>query len=282
MSGRLWVCATPIGNMEDITLRVLRALGEADYVLAEDTRHSSGLLRHFDIKKPMISCHKFNEEARIEKVMALLGQGMKVALISDAGLPGISDPGSAVIRVAIAKGYAVEVLPGANAGLCALLLSGFDTQQFLFEGFLPTVKGKRAERLELLKDRECASIVYEAPHRIVELLGQMAEVLGGERHISVSREITKLYEQTIRGSVSEILGHFRETPPRGEFVVVVEGRPREATAQVDDGEILLALERELADGLKNREAVEQAARKLGVAKNRVYRLSLKRGGPDNE
>ncbi|MGI6169336.1 MAG: 16S rRNA (cytidine(1402)-2'-O)-methyltransferase [Christensenellales bacterium] len=274
MSGRLSVCATPIGNMEDITLRVIRTLGEADYVAAEDTRHSAGLLRHYDIKKPMISCHKFNEEARIEKVMGLLEQGLHVALISDAGMPGISDPGAAVIREAIVRGYVVEVLPGANAALCALLLSGFAAERFFFEGFLPVHKSRRREILQQIGEREQPSILYEAPHRMEELLEQMGQALGEERHISISREISKLYEETLRMSVAQAREHFAHTQPRGEFVVVVEGN--EVQREVDDETIVRALEQGCAEGLSNKEAVAQAARELGVAKNRVYRLSLER------
>lgn len=223
----LYLVPTPVGNLEDITARALRVLREADLILAEDTRTSGNLLRHFDIRNAMLSYHKFNEHQTVQSVVERLKAGETVAVISDAGTPGISDPGFLVAREAIRAGIEVITLPGATAFVPALVSSGLPCDKFCFEGFLPQKKG-RMTRLEELKDEPRTIIFYESPHRVVKTLEQMAEVFGPERPVSACREISKMYEESTRGTVAEVLEHFRREEPRGEFVIVVGGADPEA------------------------------------------------------
>lgn len=220
--GTLYVVPTPVGNLEDITARGLRVLRSADLILAEDTRTSGNLLRHFDIHRPMLSFHKFNEHQIVENIVTRLCGGETMALVSDAGTPGISDPGYLLVRQAIGAGVEVITLPGATAFVPALVSSGLPCDKFCFEGFLPQKKGRQT-RLQELKDEPRTIIFYESPHRVVKLLEQLAETFGGERRVSVCREISKIHEESIRGTVTEVLTHFFSTEPRGEFVVVVSG-----------------------------------------------------------
>ncbi|MBO4612045.1 MAG: 16S rRNA (cytidine(1402)-2'-O)-methyltransferase [Bacteroidaceae bacterium] len=222
--GTLYVVPTPVGNLEDITARALRILREADLVLAEDTRTSGNLLRHFDIQRPMLSFHKFNEHQVVTSLVRRLQGGEQMALVSDAGTPGISDPGFLLVREAIRGGVEVITLPGATAFVPALVSSGLPCDKFCFEGFLPQKKGRQT-RLEELKNEPRTLIFYESPHRVVKALEQMAEVFGPERPVSVTREISKVHEESIRGTMEEVLAHFRDEEPRGEFVIVVGGCP---------------------------------------------------------
>ncbi len=222
---KLYIVPTPIGNLDDITLRAIKVLGEADYILAEDTRTTSFLLKHLGIEKKLYSHHKFNEHATATNVANAIGEGRTVALVSDAGTPGISDPGFLLVRTCVEAGIEVETLPGATALIPALVQSGFPCDRFCFEGFLPQKKG-RTKRLEELKDEPRSIIFYESPFRVVKCLEQLAEVFGPERKVSVSRELTKKFEQTVRGTISEVLDHFREHEPKGEFVIVVAGCPK--------------------------------------------------------
>ena len=222
---KLYIVPTPIGNLDDITLRAIKVLGEADYILAEDTRTTSFLLKHLGIEKKLYSHHKFNEHATATNVANAIGEGRTVALVSDAGTPGISDPGFLLVRTCVESGIEVETLPGATALIPALVQSGFPCDRFCFEGFLPQKKG-RTKRLEELKEEPRSIIFYESPFRVVKCLEQLAEVFGAERKVSVSRELTKKFEQTVRGSISEVLEHFREHEPKGEFVIVVAGCPK--------------------------------------------------------
>ena len=220
--GTLYVVPTPVGNLEDVTARALRVLREADLVLAEDTRTSGNLLRHFDIHRPMLSFHKFNEHQVVTNIVSRLQGGETMALVSDAGTPGISDPGYLLVREAIKAGVEVITLPGPTAFVPALVSSGLPCDKFCFEGFLPQKKG-RMSRLEELKTEPRTMIFYESPHRVVRLLEQLAEVFGSERPVSVCREISKIHEESVRGTVAEALAHFMETEPRGEFVIIVGG-----------------------------------------------------------
>ncbi|MDE5578491.1 MAG: 16S rRNA (cytidine(1402)-2'-O)-methyltransferase [Alistipes sp.] len=222
---RLYIVPTPIGNLDDITLRAVAVLGEADFILAEDTRTTSFLLRHLGIEKKLYSHHKFNEHATVELVARTIAEGRSAALVSDAGTPGISDPGFLLVRTCIEQGIEVETLPGATAAVPALIQSGFPCDRFCFEGFLPQKKG-RNKHLQALADEERTMIFYESPYRVVKCLEQFAEVFGPERRVSVSRELTKKFEQTLRGTVAEVLDHFRTAEPKGEFVIVVAGRPK--------------------------------------------------------
>ncbi len=222
---KLYIVPTPIGNLDDITLRAIKVLKEADFILAEDTRTTSFLLKHLGIEKKLYSHHKFNEHATASSVASIIGEGRTVALVSDAGTPGISDPGFLLVRTCIEADIEVETLPGATALIPALVQSGFPCDRFCFEGFLPQKKG-RTKRLEELKEEPRSVIFYESPFRVVKCLEQLAEVFGAERRVSVSRELTKKFEQTVRGTISEVLDHFREHEPKGEFVIVVAGCPK--------------------------------------------------------
>ena len=219
---KLYLIPTPVGNLEDITLRALRLLKEVDLVLAEDTRTTGFLFKHFDIKTPMLSHHKFNEHKTVEVLAERIASGEEVALVSDAGTPGISDPGFLLVRTCINAGIEVECLPGATAFVPALIDSGFPCDRFCFEGFLPQKKGRQT-RINALRKEERTMIFYESPFRLVKTLTQFAEIFGEERLASVSREISKLYEQTVRGTLAYLITFFEQTPPKGEIVIVLSG-----------------------------------------------------------
>ena len=222
---KLYIVPTPIGNLDDITLRAVDVLREVDFILAEDTRTTSFLLRHLGIETKLHSHHKFNEHATVKMVAGSIAAGRNAALVSDAGTPGISDPGFLLVRTCVEAGIEVETLPGATALVPALVQSGFPCDRFCFEGFLPQKKG-RAKQLQSLADEERTMVFYESPYRVVKCLEQFAEVFGSERRVSVSRELTKKFEQTVRGTVAEVLEHFRTTEPKGEFVIVLAGKPK--------------------------------------------------------
>jgi 16S rRNA (cytidine1402-2'-O)-methyltransferase len=221
--GKLYVVPTPVGNMEDMTFRAIRVLKEADLILAEDTRTSGILLKHYEIKNAMQSHHKFNEHQTVESIVNRIKGGQTVALISDAGTPGISDPGFLVVRECVRNGIEVQCLPGATAFVPALVSSGLPDERFCFEGFLPQKKG-RMTRLNALKDESRTMIFYESPYRLLKTLTQFAEVFGAERPVSVCREISKIHEESVRGSLQEVIAHFTETEPRGEIVIILGGK----------------------------------------------------------
>ncbi len=220
--GILYVVPTPVGNMEDMTLRAIRILKEADLVLAEDTRTSGILLKHFEIKNHLMSHHKFNEHGTAAGIVERLKAGQTIALISDAGTPGISDPGFYLVREAVQAGITVQTLPGATAFVPALVSSGLPDDRFCFEGFLPQKKGRQT-RLESLREECRTMIFYESPYRLVKTLSQFAEVFGADRHVSVCREISKIHEESVRGTLAEVIAHFTQTEPKGEIVIVVAG-----------------------------------------------------------
>lgn len=220
---KLYIVPTPIGNLEDITLRAIRVLKEVDLILAEDTRTSGKLLKHFDISTQMHSHHMHNEHKMVDRLVSRIKAGETIALISDAGTPAISDPGFLLTRACVENGIEVDCLPGATAFVPALVNSGLPNDKFVFEGFLPVKKGRQT-RLQLLAEETRTIIFYESPHKIIKTLTQFAEYFGADRQISVSRELTKLYEETIRGTVKEVLEHFEQKTPKGEFVVIVEGK----------------------------------------------------------
>ncbi|MDR0938337.1 MAG: 16S rRNA (cytidine(1402)-2'-O)-methyltransferase [Mediterranea sp.] len=219
---KLYVVPTPVGNLEDMTYRAVKVLKEADLVLAEDTRTSGILLKHFDIKNAMQSHHKFNEHKTVESVVTRILAGQTVALVSDAGTPAISDPGFLLVRECVRHGVQVECLPGATAFVPALVDSGLPNDRFCFEGFLPQKKGRQT-RLKELADERRTMVFYESPYRLLKTLTNLAEACGGERRCSVSREISKLHEETVRGTLDELVAHFTATEPRGEIVIVLEG-----------------------------------------------------------
>lgn len=221
--GKLYVVPTPVGNMEDMTFRAIRVLKEADLILAEDTRTSGILLKHYEIKNAMQSHHKFNEHQTVESIVNRIKGGQTVALISDAGTPGISDPGFLVVRECVRNGIEVQCLPGATAFVPALVSSGLPDERFCFEGFLPQKKG-RMTRLNALKDESRTMIFYESPYRLLKTLTQFAEVFEAERPVSVCREISKIHEESVRGTLQEVIAHFTETEPRGEIVIILGGK----------------------------------------------------------
>jgi 16S rRNA (cytidine1402-2'-O)-methyltransferase len=224
MSGKLFLVPTPIGNLEDITLRAKRILGEVDAVIAEDTRVSGRLLQHLGLGRPLIPFHAHNEHRMVEQLTQRMAAGERFALVSDAGTPGISDPGFLLVRAAVKEGVAVECLPGPTAFVPALVDSGLPCDRFVFEGFLPVKKGRRT-RLEALRSEERTMVLYESPHRIARTVRELAEVLGPDRAASFSREISKLHEETVRGTLAELAAHLEGHEPRGEFVLCVAGAP---------------------------------------------------------
>ena len=221
--GKLYVVPTPVGNMEDMTFRAIRILKEADLILAEDTRTSGILLKHYEIKNAMQSHHKFNEHQTVESIVNRIKGGQTVALISDAGTPGISDPGFLVVRECVRNGIEVQCLPGATAFVPALVSSGLPDERFCFEGFLPQKKG-RMTRLNALKVESRTLIFYESPYRLLITLTQFAEIFGADRPVSVCREISKIHEESVRGTLQEVIAHFTETEPRGEIVIILGGK----------------------------------------------------------
>ena len=220
---KLFLVPTPIGNLEDITFRSVRILNQVDLILAEDTRTSGKLLKHFDIKTPMQSFHMHNEHKVLDKMIDKLKLGIKIALISDAGTPGISDPGFLLVRACVEEGLETECLPGATALVPALVQSGFPTDRFIFEGFLPPKKGRQT-RLKLWSEETRTIVFYESPHKIVKTLSQLQEFVGGDRRLSVSRELSKKFEETVRGTINELILHFTNKAPKGEFEIVLEGK----------------------------------------------------------
>jgi 16S rRNA (cytidine1402-2'-O)-methyltransferase len=220
---KLFLVPTPIGNLEDITFRSIRILNEVDLILAEDTRTSGKLLKHFDIKPPMQSFHMHNEHKVLDKMIDKLKLGIKIALISDAGTPGISDPGFLLVRACVEEGIDTECLPGATALIPAIVQSGFPTDRFIFEGFLPPKKGRQT-RLKQWSEETRTIVFYESPHKIVKTLSQLQEFVGADRRLSVSRELSKKFEETLRGTVNELILHFSKKAPKGEFVIVLEGK----------------------------------------------------------
>lgn len=223
MKGKLYIVPTPIGNLEDITLRAIRVLKEVDSILAEDTRTTGFLLKHLEIQNKLQSYHKFNEHKSVSHIIDRLNSGENIALVSDAGTPGISDPGFLIARECAKADIHVECLPGATAFVPALVASGIPCDRFCFEGFLPVKKG-RMTRLKELSEETRSIVLYESPFRVVKTLTQLTEHFGEDRYVSVSREITKMYEETIRGSLAEVIAHFTQHEPRGEFVIIVSGR----------------------------------------------------------
>lgn len=221
--GKLFLVPTPIGNLEDMTFRAVRVLKEADLILAEDTRNSGKLLKHFEIQTPMQSHHMHNEHKTVDAIVSRVQAGQTIALISDAGTPAISDPGFLLTRACVEAGVEVDCLPGATAFVPALVNSGLPNDKFVFEGFLPVKKGRQT-RLKLLAEEIRTMIFYESPHKLIKTLGNFAEYFGEGRKLSVSREITKLHEETVRGTAREVLQYYTDHPPKGEIVIVVEGK----------------------------------------------------------
>lgn len=269
--GKLYICPTPIGNLEDITLRTLRILGEVDLIAAEDTRHSLRLLNHYEIKKPLTSYHEHNIREKGPELIQRLIDGENIALISDAGMPGISDPGEDLIKLAILEGIEVIGLPGPTASITALVVSGLTTEKFVFEGFLPSKKRDRQNALEDLKDERRTIIFYESPHRVLNSLEDMLSILGN-RKIAIGRELTKHYEEIFRGDFEQALQRFSQGTVKGEFVVIVDGNKDVAQEQVNIGEELKSY---ISSGLTKKEAIKRVVDEKKIPKNIVYKESLK-------
>ena len=281
MQGKLYLCATPIGNLEDITLRVLRTLKEADLIAAEDTRHSIKLLNHFDIKTPMTSYHEFNKVEKARYLVDKMREGTNVALITDAGTPGISDPGEELVRQCYEAGIEVTSLPGPAACITALTISGMATRRFAFEAFLPSDKKEKQEIFEELKKETRTIILYEAPHRLVRTLSELLENLG-DRRISVCRELTKTHETVFRTTVSEALSYYETEEPRGECVLVIEGKSRMEIQQEQERSweavsIEEHMKRYLDGGMDKKEAMKLVAKDRGMKKRDVYQYLLNAG-----
>lgn len=269
--GILYVCPTPIGNLDDITFRVLDILRSVDIIAAEDTRHTLKLLNHFDIKKQMTSYHEHNIREKGPMIVDMLQSGKSVALVSDAGMPGISDPGEDIIKLCIEAGIQVMGLPGPSAALLALVISGLSTDKFAFEGFLPSKSTDRKKALEGLKGEERTIIFYESPHRLADSLKDISAVLGNRR-ASLSRELTKKFEETIRGTLDELLSVANERQLKGEMVIVVQGAEKSEQEEFDIAAMLLQL---LEEGYSRKDAIRLVCEKTGVSKNQVYSESLR-------
>ncbi|MCT4564931.1 MAG: 16S rRNA (cytidine(1402)-2'-O)-methyltransferase [Maledivibacter sp.] len=273
--GKLYICATPIGNLEDITIRVLNTLKTVDLIAAEDTRHTIKLLNHYEISKPLTSYHEHNKIKKGPQLIEKLKEGHKIALVSDAGMPGISDPGEDLIRLCIENEIKVEVLPGANAVLTALVASGLSSAKFAFEGFLDRNKKKRRERLEILSTDDRTLIFYESPHRLMDTLKDMEQILEN-RNMAIARELTKKYEEIIRGNISHVIKHFKENAPKGEFVLLVEGGSIEG--RKDRSFENLSIEDHIVSymdkGLAKKEAIKQVAKERNIPKREVYKHGI--------
>lgn len=279
MKGQLYLCATPIGNLEDITYRVVRILGEVDLIAAEDTRNSIKLLNHFEIKTPMTSYHEYNKIEKGRYLVELMLEGKTIALISDAGTPGISDPGEELVAMCYEAGVPVTSLPGAAACITALTLSGLPTRRFAFEAFLPADKKEKAAVLEELKSETRTIIIYEAPHRLVRTLEELLQVLGNERNTAICRELTKKHETAFRTTLEDALNFYKENAPKGECVIVIEGKSRQ---QIREEEVSAWEEMTIEDhmehyesqGISRKEAMKSVAKDRGVPKREIYQYLL--------
>lgn len=277
--GELYLCATPIGNLEDMTFRCIRVLKEADVIAAEDTRNSIKLLNHFEIKTPMTSYHEFNKVEKARVLVEKMLKGETIALITDAGTPGISDPGEELVRQCIEAGIKVTPVPGAAACVNALIMSGMPTRRFCFEAFLPSDKKEKADVLEQLKAEQRTIIIYEAPHRLLRTLTELESALGGMRKIAVCKELTKRHETVYRDTISGALGYYTANEPKGEYVLVIEGRSpkellEEKRAAWDDMSIEEHFNMYVSRGMDKRDAMKLVAKDRGVSKRDIYNALL--------
>lgn len=278
MAGTLYLCATPIGNLEDMTFRCVRILKEVDLIAAEDTRNSIRLLNHFEIKTPMTSYHEYNKIEKGRKLVEKLREGTDIALITDAGTPGISDPGEELVRMCREEGIPVTAVPGAAACVTALTISGLSTRRFAFEAFLPTEKKERQQILEELKQETRTIVLYEAPHRLIKTLRLLLETLG-DRQVRVCRELTKKHETVYEDTLSGAVSYYEEQEPKGECVLVIAGKSREEIRreeQMQWEEMTLEehMEKYLSEGMDRKEAMKQVAKDRGIGKREVYRALL--------
>ena len=279
-TGTLYLCATPIGNLEDITYRVLRTLKEVDLIAAEDTRNSIRLLNHFEIKTPMTSYHEYNKIDKAYQLVAKMREGKNIALITDAGTQGISDPGEDIVRICYEEGIPVTSLPGAAACITALTMSGLPTRRFAFEAFLPKDKKEHQAVLEELKTETRTIIIYEAPHHLVRTLQELHDTLGGDRRLTICRELTKRHEEKLQMTLADSLSYYEVNEPRGEYVLIIAGRSREEMKKEEQaGWEALSLEEHMAhyesQGIDRKEAMKRVAKDRGVSKRDIYQALLK-------
>ena len=274
MSGILYLVGTPIGNLGDFSPRARETLEQADFIAAEDTRVTMKLLNHFGIKKPLVSYYEHNRAASGERILARLLAGESCALVTDAGMPAISDPGEDLVRLCAGHGVPIAVVPGPSAVVSALALSALSTQRFCFEGFLSTAKRSRFAHLDSLKNERRTMVFYEAPHKLLRTLEDMARCFGGDRPVALCRELTKLHEETLRTTFDGAIAHFTETPPKGEFVLVVSGAPEQAEEGMTLEQALDLVERYRAAGESLKNACKKAAADSGFSKNELYDRSI--------
>ena len=279
-TGTLYLCATPIGNLEDITYRVLRTLKEVDLIAAEDTRNSIRLLNHFEIKTPMTSYHEYNKIDKAYQLVAKMREGKNIALITDAGTPGISDPGEDIVRICYEEGIPVTSLPGAAACITALTMSGLPTRRFAFEAFLPKDKKEHQAVLEELKTETRTIIIYEAPHHLVRTFQELSDTLGGDRRLTICRELTKRHEEKLQMTLADSLSYYEVNEPRGEYVLIIAGRSREEMKKEEQaGWEALSLEEHMthyeSQGIDRKEAMKRVAKDRGVSKRDIYQALLK-------
>lgn len=274
--GILYLVATPIGNLEDMTFRAVRILKEVDMILAEDTRKTLKLLNYFEISKKMISFYRHNEGVKLDFVLQLLEEGKNLAVVSDAGTPGISDPGEDLVKAAIEANITIVPIPGSVAFIQGLIASGFDTTRFVFEGFLSINKRVRKTRLEELKEERRTIIFYEAPHKLHRTLKDLAETFGEERKIVLARELTKIHEEFLRMTIAEAIRYYEEKDIKGEFVVLVEGKKEETKTEVIEKSIEQLMKEALENGLDKKEAMKKVAKMKGISKSEVYKYLLEK------
>ena len=276
MAGTLYLVPTPIGNLGDISQRMADTLAQADFIAAEDTRVSIKLLNHLGLKKPMVSYHRHNTDSGGRAVLDRLLAGENCALVTDAGMPAISDPGEDLVRLCAEAGVTVSAIPGPCAAITALSMSGLPTGRFTFEGFLSTTKKNRAQHLDSLRAEQRTMIFYEAPHKLCATLRDLAAAFGGERRISLCRELTKLHEEVLRLTLDGAVAYYETQPPRGEYVLIVEGAPKQQeSGPVSEEEALMRVQALLAEGLSRKDAVRQVAAETGLAKNQLYDAALR-------
>ncbi len=276
MSGKLYLCGTPIGNLEDASYRLVRTLSQVDLIAAEDTRNTLKLLNHFEIKTPLTSYHEHNKAQKAPWLLAQLEAGSQIAVVSDAGMPGISDPGADLVRQCVEQNIAVTVIPGPTAAVTGLVLSGLDSRRFVFEGFLPQEKKERRMVLEALQKEHRTMVFYEAPHRLEETLEAFMQTFGASRQMATARELTKKFEEVRRGSIAQIIAHYQENPPKGEFVLLVEGVSlwQQEAQKAEDWQkisVLSHMEHYLSQGMSEKDAMKQVAKDRKVGKREIYR-----------
>lgn len=274
MTGILYLVATPIGNLEDITLRAIRILKTADLIAAEDTRHTAKLLQHYQITTPTISYHQHNRQARLEEILTYLKREKNIALVTDAGIPAISDPGYELVKICAENLIQIIPIPGANAALTALVASGLNTDKFVFEGFLPIKNKLRKERLNYLQSETRTMIFYEAPHRLSKTLADFQEIFGEDRQIVLARELTKLHEEFWRGTIQEAIAYYQSHDAKGEYSIILAGNPQKADLELSATEIKIELEKLLQQGMSKTEASRNLAKFTSFSKRQIYQLAL--------